>query len=74
VATRWQRRVLSGGASVTQPCRFDDVYAQRCGHVADSRQAGSAVLCGFVALDLLFGDAEFVGELPLAPPAADTVP
>ena len=40
-------------------------------NVAEAGEAGGAVSGGFVALDLLFGDPEFVGEASLAPAFGD---
>jgi hypothetical protein len=54
-----------------QSRRFNNVHTQRRGHIADPRQAGCAVLRRLVMLHLLFGNAELVGQTPLAPAARD---
>lgn len=55
----------SGSSSVgpAQGETFGDGDVESSGHVADAGQAGRPVVGGLVALDLLFGDAERIGEL-----------
>jgi hypothetical protein len=48
-----------------------DVYAERVGDVAQPGEAGGAAPVGFVALDLLLGHPERVGELALRPSSVD---
>lgn len=71
VCNEFGRILALRGAVLAEGQAFGEGDVEGGGDGADVGEAGGAEAGGLVALDPLFGDADFVGEAALAPAACD---